>query len=175
MVTEISGKTELITAIDDSLEELVTCITELDQIKLNTVPYDNSWTAGQLLRHVSKSTKGMSKALLMESKPAERDPGKRIPELKKVFLDFNIKMKSPEMIVPEPGPYDKEEIISEINSRFSVFKENANKANLDELVEGLPLGPVTKLEIVHFIIYHTKRHSHQMKKICEALNNKPAN
>jgi len=41
--------------------------------------------------------------------------------------------------------------------------------NANELITGLPLGPITKLEIIHFIFYHFQRHLIQMKRITEAL------
>ena len=65
--------------------------------------------------------------------------------------------------------YEKQASIDELNNSFEQFKESAESANLDELVEGMPLGPTTKLEIIHFVLYHTQRHLHQMKKICQAL------
>jgi len=172
MITEQSTKDELFTAIDEVVSEMIGLASSLDENKLNSVPYEDSWTAGQLMRHVTKSTNGMAKALDMESKPAERDPGERIPQLRSAFLDFSTKMKSPDFIIPEDGPYEKQATIDEMNRRFALFKENAYKANLNELVTGLPLGEITKLEIFHFVLYHTMRHLQQMKKICDALEAK---
>jgi len=144
----------------------------VDEDKINTIPYDGSWTAPQLLRHVTKSINGMTKAMHMDAKPAERNPGERIEELKKIFLNFSKKLTQPDFIVPEELIYEKQSSIEELNKSFNRFKESADNANLDDLVEGLPLGPITKLEIIHFVLYHTQRHLHQMKKICEALKNK---
>ena len=170
MITETSNKNELLTAIEEEVSQLRNLVSSLDEDRINSIPYKHSWTAGQLLRHVTKSTNGMTKAMRMESKPAERDAGEKIPGLKKTFLDFSSKMKSPEFIIPEEGPYEKHVAIEELNKSFELLKENANNANLTDIVEGLPLGAITKLEILHFVLYHTKRHLHQMKKICDALN-----
>jgi hypothetical protein len=95
----------------------------------------------------------MKKAIKMKAKPAERDPGERIPELKKTFLDFTSKMKSPDFIVPEKGPDEKQVIIEELNKSFEQLKENASKTNLTDIVVCLPLGSITKLEILHFVLY----------------------
>ena len=172
MITETSGKQEILTAIDEAVSELQSLIAFLDESKINTVPYKDSWTAGQLFRHVTKSTNGMAKVMRMNTKPAERDPGEKIPMLKKAFLDFSHKMKSPDFIIPEEGPYLKQASIEELNSSFEQLKENTNKANLTDMTEDLPLGAITKLEMLHFVLYHTQRHLHQMKKICVALENK---
>ena len=105
MATEILDQNELLAAIDEVVLQLLNLMSSLDENEINTVPYKNSWTAGQLFRHVTKSTNGIAKAMRMDATPAERDAGKRIPVLKKTFLDFSMKMKSPDFIVPEEGVY----------------------------------------------------------------------
>ncbi|MFV7235864.1 DinB family protein [Flavobacterium sp. ZB4R12] len=169
MITETSTKDELFTAINQTLSEMVGLTSLLDENKINSIPYKDSWTAGQLIRHVTKSTNEMAKAMSMESKPAKRDPGEKILHLKKVFLDFSNKIKSPDFIVPEDGPYKKQTSIDEINKSFEQFKDSTNNANLNDILEGLPLGEITKLEALHFVLYHTQRHLQQMKKICDTL------
>ena len=111
----------------------------------------------------------MAGVMLKEYKPAERDPGEKIAGLKKTFLDLSTKFKSPDFIVPKDGPYEKQAVMQELKSAFEHLRNNSVKANLNELVEGLPFGPVTKLELLHFVLYHTQRHLQQMKKIVEAL------
>jgi hypothetical protein len=172
MITETSDKTELLIAIDEAVSALQSLMSSLDEDKINVVPYSDSWTAGQLFRHVTKSTNGMAKVMQMNTKPAERDPGEKIPMLKKTFLDFSHKMKSPDFIVPEDGPYEKQATIEELSKSFEQLKENTAKANLADMTEGLPLGAITKLEMLHFVLYHTQRHLQQMKKICDGLKNK---
>jgi hypothetical protein len=169
MITDASDKNELLIAIEDALSQLLGLMSSLDEGKINIVPYKDSWTAGQLFRHVTKSNNGMSKAMRMESKPAERDAGEKIPELRKTFLDFSHKMKSPEFIVPEEGPYEKQASIEALNKSFEKLKESTNNATLTDMADNLPLGAITKLEVLHFVLYHTQRHLHQMNKICDAL------
>ncbi|MEO5571656.1 MAG: DinB family protein [Bacteroidia bacterium] len=169
MTTDTINKTEILKSLSESISEMQQLISPLGTNEINTIPYDDSWTAAQLLSHVSKSINGMAKAMSAEGKPAERDAGERIPELKKTFLDFSKKMKSPDFIVPEKGPFEKGAMTEELNNSSEMFKESAEHATLTEAVEGLPLGPITKLEILHFVVYHTQRHMHQLKKICEAI------
>jgi hypothetical protein len=172
MAIETIDKNEIITAIGDAVAQLIDLMSTVEEDKINMVPYEGSWTAPQLLRHVTKSMSGMAEAIHMDAKPTDRNPGERIEGLKNVFLDFSKKMKSPEFIIPEEGIYEKQFAIDDLNKSFNQFKENANNANLNELVEGLPLGPTTKLEIIYFTLFHTQRHLHQMEKICSALKDK---
>jgi DinB superfamily len=168
-VTVTTDKKELLASIHEPISGMLDLMSQLDNKKVNTVPYKNSWTAGMLFRHVSKSLNAMSKAMRMDGRPAGRDEAEKIPELKKTFLDFSSKMKSPEFIVPEEGLYEKQAICDELNNSFEHLKQSTAHAELPDLVEGLPLGAITKLEILHFVLYHTQRHLNQMKKICEAL------
>lgn len=172
MITETSNKTEILTAIDEAISQLVGLMSSLDETQVNTVPYEDSWTAGQLFSHVTKSINGMAGAMLKESAPAERDPGEKIAMLRETFLNFSTKMQSPDFIIPDDGPYQKQDTILALTASFEKMKEGTSKANLTELVKGLPFGDVTKLELLHFVLYHTQRHLQQLKKITEALLSK---
>jgi hypothetical protein len=169
MTTEISEKTEVLNEIEKAISEINGLLSSLDENKINTVPYKDSWTAGQVSRHITKSINGMAKAMRMEAKPAERRVDEKIPMLKNAFLDFSNKMKSPPFIVPEEGPYEIHSTKTELKNAFEKFKESTLNANLSELPENLPLGAITKLEVLHFVMFHTQRHLYQLTLICEAL------
>lgn len=171
MITQTSTKEEILTAIGEAVSDMGGLMQSLDETQVNTVPYEGSWTAGQLFSHVTKSINGMAGAMLKESPQAERDPGEKIAGLKATFLNFSNKFQSPDFILPDDGPYQKQATMEALNSAFEKMKEAANKANLNELVTGLPFGDVTKLELLHFVLYHTQRHLHQMHKIADALKN----
>lgn len=171
MITRESTKEELFNTINETVSDLLELYSPLDNNKINEVPYANSWTASQLLNHITKSTNGISKSIVIKGKLAERDTTERVPALKNTFLDFLNKMQSPVEIVPDKGPYEKNDVVAHLKSAFAELKTNADNTDLNELVEGLPLGPCTKLELLHFVLYHSIRHLDQMKRICSALSN----
>lgn len=162
-------KQELYSEIDKTVTELLNLVFYLDDDKINTVPYEGSWTAAQLLRHVAKSTIAMAKAM----DTSQKDPGRaidaRAAEFKKIFLDTDNRFNAPEFIIPEDGPYAKDHSMQELKNAFAKLKEHANKTELNSLVEGMIISPVTKLEILYFSLYHTQRHLRQMKRIVAAL------
>jgi len=164
-----ADKNELLKSTGEAVSQLKKLILSVDEDKVNTVPYEGSWTAPQLLTHVTKSISGTAQAMGAPGKPAERDPGQRMDEFKKIFLDFSIKMNSPEFIVPEDRIYEKATTIEKLEDAFGQLQKNAADANLTELVEDLPFGPTTKLEILYFTLVHTQRHLQQMERICKAL------
>lgn len=163
---------KILSETSDTVSAISDLMASVDEEMVNTIPFDGSWTAPQLLRHVSKSLQGMAKAMKMGAKPATRNPEERIEGLKNVFLDFSKKLTQPDFLIPENLVYKKQPAIDELNKSFSEFKANASRANLNEQVEGLPLGSITKLEIIHFVLFHTQRHLYQMENICAALKRK---
>ena len=147
-------------------------MSSLDDKDLNIIPYADSWTAGMLYRHIIKVINGMAGAMQVPSKSADRDADQRVPQLKKTFLDFSIKMKAPDMAVPEDRVYQKQDTLDRLTAAVSHFKEAAGNQKMTDLVTGLPMGDITKQEILHFLLYHTQRHLHQMQKIVDALHKK---
>src|SRR5436190_16457303 len=171
LVTLQSGATEVIPAILVVAMQVVGLARLLDEEKWNTVPYRGSWTPAQLVRHLLKSISGVGPLIEKPAKAAERDPRERILSLKQNFLDITKTMHSPEFIIPEKMHYNKESLITEFEAALTPLTKMKD-VNLNELITGLPLGPITKLELVHFIFYHMQRHLIQMKRIVEGLKQK---
>jgi len=165
----MTSSTALLEKIRDTVTEMTTIMQSLSTEQINKIPYPGSWTAAQLCRHVYKSAKGVSGVMMKPSKQTERVADARAEELQKVFLNFDTKFQSPESIVPEEGPYEKEESTSKLKNVFEQLIETSSRANESEMIEGLPFGDATKLEVIHFILYHTQRHLHQLKGIERAL------
>jgi uncharacterized protein YndB with AHSA1/START domain len=168
LVTVQSGKEEIIPAVMVVAMQVVGLARGLNEETWNTVPYKGSWTPAQLVRHLLKSVSGIGPLIEKPGKPADRDPGERILGLKQNFLDIIKTMHSPEFIVPENEHYNKEALIKEFEAALAPLTK-LKGLNGAEIITGLPLGEVTKLEILHFILYHFQRHLIQMKRITEAL------
>lgn len=169
MITNDSTKEEIVEAVNATLTELLELYVPLTEEEANKIPYEGSWTPSQLLDHIRKSTNGIATALMEDGKAPGRDAAERVPELKAIFLDYANKMKSPDGIVPGDGPFEKDELMDKLKIAFEDFAKNANHTELDGLVMDLPFGPITKLELLHFVVYHTTRHLQQLKRICTAL------
>ena len=168
MITNKSTQQELIQEINSVFTQFIDMISMLQNEKINQIPYENSWTAGQLINHVTKSINGVTLTMKMEGQPTPRN-GEKITELKNIFLDFSKKMKSPEEILPDNKPYEKQKVISDLQDCFKNLSFYSAYTNLDELIVGMPFGDVTKYELLHFALYHSQRHLRQMKRIYEAV------
>lgn len=136
---------------------------------VNKVPYANSWTAAQVVLHVTLSTTLMIRLTDERGVAARREPGARVDELEKIFLDFSATLDAPDMIVPPPGVYEKDVLIENLESAIATLLEKAARHNLDELLSAALLGDVTRLELLYFVSFHTRRHTHQLERIAAAL------
>jgi hypothetical protein len=161
--------TELFASLDETTSEFLKLVSSTDEKIINTIPFKDSWTIAQVAIHVTKSNKAIVQGLNMEGKSAERDPEAGVPNLKKIFLDFDAKFQSPEFIVPEKGIYDKANVIAALKKSIEHLQELRNKINLTEIISLPIFGEITKLELLHFVLYHTTRHIHQLKKIIKEI------
>jgi hypothetical protein len=162
----------LLTAIDDTFNELIRLIASFDQEQINVVPFKGSWTAGQVVEHIIKSDGGFVQLLNGPVRDTEGEPDAHIAELKRVFLDFTIKMKAPDFIQPEDTFYEKFYLLSSIQDIKSGLEQAIATKDLTKTCTTFELpgsGYPTGLEAVHFVLYHTQRHIYQLKNIYERV------
>lgn len=160
---------DIMQKIDEAGQELCKLMGSLSEEHFNTVPFSDSWTPAQLAVHVTKSNNGIAQGMGMEGEPAIRMPAERVAELKKIFLDFNHKLKSPEFIVPRPGLYEQTATLAALKKSTDQLKEKSRLADLSEEIVFPALGEITKLELLYFVLFHTQRHVYQLRNIVQHL------
>lgn len=169
MSTQILGKQELLKDIEDAAGIMREIFVALDEKTANKIPFPGSWTAAQVIRHISKSANGIARAISETATKAERDPGARIEELRSIFLNFSMKVRAPEFIEPEEGFLEKQMVLDKFDRAFDRFRQAAINADPDKINKVGGLGEITNLESVHFILYHTQRHLNQLENIKSKL------
>jgi hypothetical protein len=158
-----------------SLVEFNELISSLNEKYINTVPVEGGWTAGQLARHVIKSNSGFLKLLNGPVKETKRKYDEMAENIKISFSDFNVKMKSPDFILPEIVDYKKEDLLNSLKEINNGLIQSVKSSDMTKtcIVFELPvLGNVTRFEAVYFVIYHTRRHIHQLKNIIKTIEKK---
>ncbi len=169
MISENATREEVIDAVDNVANETLTELRAIGSDKLNLVPFANSWTPAQLSEHLIKSADAIALAMKKPFDKTQRDPKERLSELKAIFLDMSSKLTSPERLQPAPGPFEFEMQMLSFRASYDRMMIAADKSALDTLVTGFPLGPLTKWELLHFTVYHTTRHLHQLREIRKVL------
>lgn len=170
MIKDILNTAELFTSLDHTSSELLRLISSADSDTINAIPFAGSWTAAQVVSHIVKSNKAITQSLCMEGTSTEREPGERTGELKKMFLDYSTKFKSPEFIVPTRSIYQRDILIADLKKSIERLRDAGNSVNLAEIISLPAFGEITKFELLHFVLYHTQRHIHQLKNILKKLN-----
>lgn len=164
---------ELLVEFDASTKELLQLIDNFTTAQINNIPYKDSWTAAQVAEHIHKSDSILLKSLTGPTQPTTRQPDEHVQDIRNAFLDFTTKMTSPGEIVPENKTYDKQSLLKNLRdsrARIILIIENTDLSATCLYVEVKALGAPTRLELIHFVNVHTKRHIHQLKRILQALN-----
>ncbi|MEO6637461.1 MAG: DinB family protein [Ginsengibacter sp.] len=162
----------LFESLQYTTKEFLKLVSSFDVVKINSIPFINSWTAAQLADHVTKSNKAIIQAMGMQGTKAQRNAGERIQELKDIFLNYQIKFQSPGFIKPTQQIYVKKILVDDLQTSIERFKVAAGNADFMEIISLPAFGTITKLELAWFVLYHTQRHLHQLKKIFISLENK---
>jgi hypothetical protein len=165
MTKDISHRENLLVSLDTTITSLLEIINKFTPQNINSIPFEGSWTAAQVADHLTKSTISITRALGLTGTKINRDPDERIQELKDIFLNFSTKLKSPDFILPTRDYYEKEVIIAHLTHWLVKLKEIAKDADLSEMIKHPAFGDITKFEILHFVLYHTQRHTYQLKNI----------
>ena len=164
---------EIIDDLNETTQDLLQTISLFDQTQFNQVPYEESWTAGQVAEHIFKSESGIPIVLNGNNKQTSRPPDQNIEQIKNSFLDFTSKMKSPDFILPTEDKKSREGLFENLKNNRAKIINIANSIDLSKTYYMFPfpgIGEMTGLEWLTFVICHSKRHIRQMKNIHGVLN-----
>ena len=158
---------------DEATNDLLNTITSFSQEEFNAIPFEGSWTAAQVTEHLLKSEARMPALFQSNSRPTtEREPDEKTTMIKSVFLDFNSKLQSPEFILPSNEAKEKEVLFNALKTTKADIRSVIETVDLSRTFTDFPfpqMGEFTGWEWICFLTCHSKRHTHQMKKIKAAL------
>lgn len=161
----------LIAELEATKNELAAVVSSVKDDNTDTIPFEGSWTPGQVLEHIDKS---VSPGILNGNvKQAERAADEKVPMIRTVFLDFTKKFEAPGFIVPVETSHDKQALLSKLQHKFDKLIAAAGTMDLAEecLDFEVPgFGPFTRMEWIAFYMIHTQRHIQQLKNIAAKLN-----
>ncbi len=161
-------KNDLSVEIANTKEALINVLNSFDEQNINEVPFEGSWTVGQVAEHILKSASGVLDALKGDTKPADRDPEQNVAQLRELFLNFNIKMQSPDFIIPSDEPMHKDSLIKALSATFDGIEKSAANDDLTMIsttFEMPVMGYLSRSEFINFTAVHTQRHIHQLNNI----------
>ena len=169
MTTEKLNTKELFESLEETTSELLKTISLFNEEEINTVPFENSWTAAQVADHVMQSNRSMIQSLNEEGRAASGNVDEGVQKLKEIFLNFDSKLQSPKFILPTQERYNRKQLITELRDSVEQIKELSARIDVAEMIDHRVFGGITKFEILHFVVYHTQRHIHQLKNIFKSV------
>lgn len=174
-MVKIDERKEFQNEFENITKDLIELLSSFSQEQLDKIPFPCSWTAGQAAKHLVLSNSGFAQLLNGPEKETNRAPDEFVASIKESFLNFNIKMESPEFVRPPLTSYEKESLLTSMqNIKESIIMalQSADLTRTCIAFEIPVLGFLTKLEAINFVVSHTKRHIYQLKKIQQAVAEK---
>lgn len=156
--------------LEQTKQALIKTISSIDKRKTDIIPFEGSWTAGQVLEHISKS---INPGILSgTAKEPGRPADEQVHLIKSIFLDFDKKFVAPDFITPAAPVHDTDALLEKITGKFDKLIAAADTMNLSEECLGFVVpgfGHFTRLEWIVFYMVHTQRHIQQLRNIAEKL------
>lgn len=165
-------KDKLSAELQAAFARLLSLLEAMDEPTLNRVPFTGSWTAAQVGDHLRKSYDVVA-CLTGQTAHTQRDPEAYVAPLSDAFLNFEIKMESPDFILPSTDEIGKKQLLDGLRARMASitgFADSDADMTLTCLDFELPtLGTLTRIEWLNFVYVHTTRHNHQLEGITSRL------
>ncbi len=164
--------TTLADELRENARQLGSVIDSFSDSSINIIPFEGSWTAGQVCDHLLKSGSGMPEVLLENTSQVNRPADQHVEMIRKMFLDFSSKMQSPEFIIPSSGPFDKKMLADALENNLEEIIRIAETEDLSPVCESFAfpgVGNLTRFEWINFLSCHTKRHTHQLENILASI------
>ncbi|NQX39767.1 DinB superfamily protein [Pedobacter steynii] len=166
------NKEKIAKEMEETMTALSALLSSFSQEEINRVPFEGSWTAGQVARHLMLSNSGFLEILFGPDKEADRPVDQKVEQVKADFLNFTTKMQSPDFVLPKAMIYDKTALLDALEDIKAKFAVVINTLDLSKICMAFELpgyGYFTRWEAIYFVIYHNQRHSHQLGNIFQKL------
>ena len=163
-------KDELIADIEQTINWLTKTI---DPETYNLVPFEGSWTAGQVVEHVILAGNGFDILLNGPTEPTTRKIDAQVDRIKTMFLDMNQKAIAGASVTPVLGDYNTQQHLAKLDIMKSMIINAVDSLDLNVTCMAFDIptfGYLTRLEAVYFFLFHTKRHVNQLENIVKILN-----
>ncbi len=163
---------KVIKEAEETLSALENAFSKFGSTEINIVPFEGSWTAGQLAKHLILANGGFLQVINGTVAETDKPADLMVGQIKRDFLNLDVKYSSPKEIYPEDRNYSWPELLENLTQIRKGISEAAGSLDLTRTCVSYELpgyGFLTRLEAIYFVIYHTQRHVHQLNNIYNSL------
>ena len=168
----MESNTALLENLSITFSELEAAIRRFNDVSFNSKPAGGNWSPAMVAQHLILAGTGIDKVLLGNTKPTATSPDEKVAQLKDIFLNFDHKMTSPEFIDPIDQHYSLEgqkDKLNDIGAGIIKIVPDLDLTLTCTDFEMPFLGYLTRLELISFVVYHTQRHTHQLKEMASTI------
>jgi len=160
---------ELRSSMSGFLDEL----EKFNPATYNQKPASDAWSAAEVAAHIYIIERNGHKIMEAPAVETEREPDKKVALLQAALEDMNTKRVAPDTVRPEgKANANLHEAILNLRSQREELIQKIREIDMHLLCEVYPhpsLGRLTRLEWIHFIIHHTRRHTKQLAAIHQVV------
>jgi hypothetical protein len=165
-------RAEILFQVRPTFGKLNDVISGFSDENFNEVPFEGSWTAGQVSQHIKLAAGNLLQLLHGNTQKPSRKSDEKIEQLASIFLDYTHKMKSPDFILPPMKTYGQKPFVQFFENLNANLEIAAAKLDLSQVCLDFELpnmGTLTRLEWIAFVLFHTRRHTHQLENIMAVI------
>ena len=158
---------------DHALTALIDQLASFDQGQLNLEPFKGSWTAGQVGEHMIMANSGFVEMINGSVTDTERAPDQFVAQIRDDFSNYQIKMQSPDFILPDAEAKDPAEFVEGFTRNREAVDKVIATVDLNKTVASVEfpqMGTLTGWEWICFMTCHAIRHTRQLQNIYAALH-----
>ena len=160
-----TDKSLLRKSLVEAFDRFINAFNVFDETEVNQIPFPGSWTPAQVAIHIILATDGVPDH---NSKPADRDAGALLENIRPWWEDMNQKFESPEPLTPDDKPRSKQELLSELRRVREKDLAIIDVTDISAVCLDFELPTIaylTRFEWLWFIEMHLNRHTFQLKNI----------
>ncbi|MGO1521751.1 MAG: DinB family protein [Sphingobacterium sp.] len=174
MILKPLTQKELINEIEVFHQDLNRALSQFSNTTLNTVPFEKSWTAGQVAEHIMNSQLYIITQLSQGPVSiADRLYDQEVNTIQEIFRDMESKTKTDESIAPGPPPHSlktlQKALQKQKNQQIDIIKTKKLR-EFSTILEFPGIGHLSLYEWMHMMIEHGQRHSRQIADIYKKLD-----
>lgn len=169
---EAVNRQQLLLELEQSEREFCAALAAFRPDQVNQVPFEGSWTAGQVAEHILLAETGIPQTVLGSTQETDRPIAQYEPVIESIFLDFTAKYPAPEPIVPSSGPHDGQQLLEAFKTGRAAIREVAANEDLTLTCtdfEFPQIANLTRWEWLRFVVCHSKRHARQLRNIFDKV------
>lgn len=166
-------RNQLLQELDLTEQDFYATLASFQPEQVNAVPFEGSWTAGQVAEHILMSESGIPEAVLGSTEETARPVAQYVPVIESIFLDFTARYQAPEFIIPSAGPHDQQQLLEAFKAERAAIREIAAHEDLTLTCtdfEFPQIANLTRWEWLQFVLCHSKRHARQLRNISEKVS-----